>query len=504
MPTYAHHVLEAIQNFKHSVSLQTIIEFVKKDRIKHGSKKTSERHINKAITKLINGKIIKKTESNNYCMVDSSPETKKLAATNSPRISKTKSKKKHNKKLTAYNLFTKYFMCKNKEVIKQNIIMKEMSKEWKRIKSNKLEHDTWKKRAREQCLSFSENTHNSDDDESMNFQLDVADLSAEFEDINKLPQINAFSNNSTSSMLKVSSSNVPVPIQSKGTLRNSGDIVSKSPQNTLEEAYQHHNNSESYIEKTINNTELYKTETINTKQKNKNDTETSQAKLFIKTTPDLLKTKTVVTDPCQAKAANTETLQAKSSSKKILVNQKQCKTETITETVVTDPCHTKPADTETSQKQCKTETITETVVTDPCHTKPANTETSQKQCKMKTITKTVVTDPCHTETSQKQCKTETITKTVVTDPCHTKPTKVETLDITPKNDRKIIDTKSTITHSKKEKESVGNQTESKKNMLPTEDYFVNVFGEPIPKVLVNPMLLNSAIWSDMMQNLYTY
>ena len=128
MPSYAHHVLEAIQHTTNPISIESIIEFVTIDRTKHNHTKTSERHIKNAINKLIKAKIINKVGENLYCMIDTSPQTKTL-----PKRKKDFAKQEEKKQgvnngsgrkrqITAYNVFTKHFIKENKKQLKRNVL----------------------------------------------------------------------------------------------------------------------------------------------------------------------------------------------------------------------------------------------------------------------------------------------------------------------------------------------------------------------------------------------
>lgn len=228
MPTYAHHVLEAIQHTREPISLESIISFVKSDRKKHNLTKTSERHVQNALTKLLKAKLIKTTDRNLYCMIDTSPTTNKKDENNNPtpKIPEKKSKRTHKKQISAYNLFTKHFLKENKDKLfpKRNLLMREMSKKWKQIKSDVEQHQYWKQQAKDYCCSDEE--EEEEEEEVMNFELDVADLSAEFKDTNELPQINAGCPTKIDILTrKNSSSNIQLPLHSKMST-NGSDVNS--------------------------------------------------------------------------------------------------------------------------------------------------------------------------------------------------------------------------------------------------------------------------------------
>lgn len=245
MPTYAQHVLQSIQNATEPVTHDHLLALVRSDRQKSGLHTCSERHVNNAIDKLINGKIIRKEPDGTYCMMDRSPmisevserspnatgkatqvvgepdKTKTSKSANKNTIPKTTKKKR----ISAYNLFTKNFMAKHKNGSKRNVLMQQVSKAWKKVKKNKPEHQYWIAQAKieqekpVQPSSATSNTLNEKSAEtptksakdgetvvtnhsmeSLNFDLDVAEISAEFDAIrNKLPQIITHNASETSS-----------------------------------------------------------------------------------------------------------------------------------------------------------------------------------------------------------------------------------------------------------------------------------------------------------------
>ena len=237
MPTYAQHVLEAIQSSDAPIMPDKLLRLVQQSRKQSGYTKCSERHLNNAIQKLLKGKIIRQEPDQSYCMSDRSPVTKPEPQTEpepepepgaevsgsssapAPDPSHTTAAQLPRKKrLSAYNLFTKQYMSEHKNDFKRDVLMQNISKEWKAIKADKKKHQYWKAKAKKAVQAppsappQSSNTkarrtrrakrskppaakeqepEEEEEAESLNFELDVADISAEFDQIqNKLPQIN--------------------------------------------------------------------------------------------------------------------------------------------------------------------------------------------------------------------------------------------------------------------------------------------------------------------------
>ena len=234
MPTYAQHVLEAIQSSDAPIMPDELLRLVQESRKQSGYTKCSERHLNNAIKKLLKGKIIRQEPDQSYCMSDRSPVTKpepktepepeaeaEVSGSSAPAPDPSPRKKR----LSAYNLFTKQYMSQHKNDFKRDVLMQNISKEWKAIKADKKRHQHWKAKAKKAvqapptgqpptktAKTKARRTRKSkvretppakkqepkqaeeaeeEEAESLNFELDVADISAEFDQIqNKLPQIN--------------------------------------------------------------------------------------------------------------------------------------------------------------------------------------------------------------------------------------------------------------------------------------------------------------------------